>query len=192
MIGGTPTYWRTNDRDAKGPTQPLAANQESFEKVYPEYDMISPWLVGRFKDNSGADNQLATLMQDKAYCDARKIKYLPVIFPGFSWSQWNPGNPNDAPRNGGEFMWRQARNIKSLGVNSMYFAMFDEYDEGTAILKAATDWSMIPTDQYFLTTSADGIWCSSDFQLRVAGPAIKIWLEILEKEVDFPIVALLI
>ncbi len=174
VIGGTPTYWRTNDRDAKGPTQPLAANQESFEKVYPEYDMISPWLVGRFKDNSGADNQLATLMQDKAYCDARKIKYLPVIFPGFSWSQWNPGNPNDAPRNGGEFMWRQARNIKSLGVNSMYFAMFDEYDEGTAILKAATDWSMIPTDQYFLTTSADGIWCSSDFQLRVAGAAIEL------------------
>jgi len=174
VIGGTPTYWRTNDRDAKGPTQPLAANQESFEKVYVEYDMISPWLVGRFKENSGADNQLGTLLQDKAYCDLRKIKYLPVIFPGFSWSQWNPGDPNAFPRNAGEFMWRQARNIKSLGVNSMYFAMFDEYDEGTAIMKAATDWSMIPTDQYFLTTSADGIWCSSDFQLRVAGAAIEM------------------
>jgi hypothetical protein len=174
VIGGTPTYWRTNDRDAKGPTQPLAANQESFEKVYVEYDMVSPWLVGRFKENSGADNQLVTLMQDKAYCDVRKIKYLPVIFPGFSWSQWNPGDPNAFPRNAGEFMWRQARNIKSLGVNSMYFAMFDEYDEGTAIMKAATDWSMIPTDQYFLTTSADGIWCSSDFQLRVAGAAIEM------------------
>ena len=174
VIGGTPTYWRTNDRDAKGPTQSLAVNQESFENVYVEYDMISPWLVGRFKDNSGADSQLGILIQDKAYCDARKIKYLPVIFPGFSWSQWNPGDPNAFPRNAGEFMWRQARNIKSLAVNSMYFAMFDEYDEGTAIMKAATDWSMIPTDQYFLTTSADGIWCSSDFQLRVAGAAVEM------------------
>ena len=174
VIGGTPTYWRTNNRDAKGPTQPLPANQESFENVYVKYDMISPWMPGRFKDNAGADNQLITMIADKGYCDTRNIKYLPVIFPGFSWSQWNPGDPNAFPRNAGEFMWRQARNIKSLGVNSMYFAMFDEYDEGTAIMKAATDWSTIPTDQYFLTTSADGIWCSSDFQLRVAGAAIEM------------------
>ncbi len=174
VIGGTPTYWRTNNRDAKGPTQPLPANQESFENVYVKFDMISPWMPGRFKDNAGADNQVSTQMADKAYCDSRNIKYLPVIFPGFAWSQWNPGSPNDAPRNAGELMWRQARNIKSLGVNSMYFAMFDEYDEGTAIMKAATDWSMIPTDQYFLTTSADGIWCSSDLQLRVAGAAIEM------------------
>jgi hypothetical protein len=174
VIGGTPTYWRTNTRDAKGPSQTLPADQESFENVYVKYDMISPWMPGRFKDNAGADNQLITMIADKAYCDARNIKYMPVIFPGFSWSQWNPGDPNAFPRNAGEFMWRQARNIKSLGVNSMYFAMFDEYDEGTAIMKAATDWSMIPTDQYFLTTSADGIWCSSDFQLRIAGASIEM------------------
>jgi len=174
VIGGTPTYWRTNNRDAKGPSQPLLADQESFEKVYVEYDMISPWMPGRFRDLAGVDNQLSTQIADKAYCDARSIKYLPVIFPGFGWSQWNEGSPNSAPRIAGEFMWRQARNIKNLGVNSMYFAMFDEYDEGTAIMKAATDWSMIPTDQYFLTTSADGIWCSSDFQLRVAGAAIEM------------------
>ena len=174
VVGGTPTYWRTNNRDAKGPTQPLPANQESFENVYVKYDMISPWMPGRFKDNAGADNLVGTQLADKAYCDSRNIQYLPVIFPGFAWSQWNTGSPNDAPRNAGELMWRQARNIKSLGVNSMYFAMFDEYDEGTAIMKAATDWSMIPTDQYFLTTSADGIWCSSDFQLRVAGAAIEM------------------
>ena len=174
VIGGTPTYWRTNNKDAKGPTQTLPANQESFEQVYIEYDMISPWMPGRFKDNAGADNQLSTSTADKTYCDARNIKYMPVIFPGFAWSQWNEGNVNWAPRNAGEFMWRQARNIKSLGVGSMYFAMFDEYDEGTAIMKNATDWSMIPTDQYFLTSSADGIWCSSDFQLRVAGAAVEM------------------
>jgi hypothetical protein len=174
VIGGTPSRWRTNDRDAKGPSQPLAADQESFENVYIKYDMISPWMPGRFRTEAEADAFYSILAADKAYCDARNIKYFPVIFPGFSWSQWNSGSANSAPRNAGEFMWRQARNIKSLGVNSMYFAMFDEYDEGTAIMKAATDWTMIPTDQYFLTTSADGIWCSSDFQLRVAGAAIEM------------------
>ena len=56
----------------------------------------------------------------------------------------------------------------------MYFAMFDEYDEGTAIMKAATDWSMIPTDYYFLTLSADGTWLSSDYYLRVAGAATEM------------------
>ena len=174
VIGGTPTYWRTNERDAKGPSQPLAVDQESFALVYPEYDMISPWMPGRFKDNAGADSQLSVLSADKTYCDARGIKYMPVLFPGFAWSQWNTGSVNSAPRNGGDFMWKQARNIKSLGVSSMYFAMFDEYDEGTGIMKNATDWSMIPTDQYFLTSSADGIWCSSDFQLRVAGASIEM------------------
>lgn len=174
VIGGTPTYWRTNTRDAKGPSQALLADQESFEKVYPEYDMISPWMPGRFKDLAGADNQVSTMAADKSLCDGLKIKYLPVIFPGFAWSQWNAGLVNSAPRNGGEFMWRQALNIKKTGFNAMYFAMFDEYDEGTGIMKNATDWTMIPTDQYFLTSSADGIWCSSDFQLRVAQATIEM------------------
>ncbi len=187
VIGGTPTYWRTNERDAKGPSQPLLADQESFELVYPEYNMISPWMPGRFKDNAGADSQVSRMSADKTYCDTRNIKYMPVIFPGFAWSQWNAGAVNDAPRNGGEFMWRQAYNIKNLGVNSMYFAMFDEYDEGTAIMKNATDWSMIPTDQYFLTSSADGIWCSSDFQLRVAGAAVEMLKGTKAKTITVPI-----
>ena len=53
----------------------------------------------------------------------------------------------------------------------MYIAMFDEYDEGTAIAKAAEDSSMIPTNQYFLTLDADGVHLSSDFYLRLAGAA---------------------
>ena len=56
----------------------------------------------------------------------------------------------------------------------MYFSMFDEYDEGTALLSAATDYSMLPTDAYFLTTSADGRWLSSEFYLRLAGDAAQM------------------
>ena len=174
VIGGTPTWWRTGERDSKGPTQPLAINQESFEPVYKTYDMISPWLPGRFYDTVGADLFWQKMIADKTYCDSLNIKYLPVILPGSAWSQWNVGIPNAAPRRAGEFMWHQATNIKRLGVNSMYIAMFDEYDEGTAILKNATDWTMIPTNQYFLTSSADGLWCSSDFQLRVTKAAIEM------------------
>ena len=177
VIGGTPRSWRTGTRDSKGTAQTstIPGDKENFEPVYQSYDMISPWMVGRIKNNTEADAMLtSTMIPDKTYLDARNIDYMPVIFPGFAWSQWNDGDVNATPRNAGDFMWKQARNITSLGVTSMYFAMFDEYDEGTAIMKNATDWSMIPTDQYFLTSSADGIWLSSDFQLRVAGASIEM------------------
>jgi hypothetical protein len=171
VIGGVPTWWRTETGDSK----------PNFISAYNEYDMLSPWLVGRFGNNADANAMLANPMQDdRKYCDQRGIAYMPVLFPGFAWSQWNgaptgtSGQVNEAPRNAGEFMWQQAKNIKSLGVQQMYFAMFDEYDEGTALMKAATDWTMIPTDQFFQTTSIDGYWLSSDFQLRVAKAAIEM------------------
>jgi Secretion system C-terminal sorting domain len=176
VIGGLPRSWRAGNKDSKGlaQTSTLPGDQENFEPVYSAYDMISPWMVGRIRTNADSDGMVSTMTGDKSYCDTRSIDYMPVIFPGFAWSQWNNGDVNWAPRNAGDFMWRQAYNIKNVGVSNMYFAMFDEYDEGTAIMKNATDWTMIPTDQYFLTSSADGIWCSSDFQLRVAGASVEM------------------
>ena len=162
VIGGVPTNWRTESGDSK----------PGFMEAYKAYDMVSPWTPGRYKNISGSDSfKNNYIVPDKVFCDANKLDYLPVLFPGFGWSNWNNGAPNSTPRLAGEFLWRQAYNIKSSGINQMYFAMFDEYDEGTATMKAATDWSMIPTNQYFLTLSADGIWVSSDFYLRVAGAA---------------------
>jgi len=177
VIGGVPRGWRTGTSDSKGVTQPatVPGDNENFLPVYESLNMISPWMPGRIRDNASADNLFASTMSpDKTYCDSRGIQYMPVNFPGFAWSQWKDGDVNWAPRNAGEFMWRQATNIKKLGVKNMYFAMFDEYDEGTAIMKNATDWSDIPTNQYFLTASADGLWLSSDFQLRVAGAAVEM------------------
>ncbi len=58
--------------------------------------------------------------------------------------------------------------------NFVYIAMFDEYDEGTAIAKMASDYFDIPKNQYFVTNSADGYWLSPDFQLRVVSEAIKM------------------
>ncbi|MCX6326906.1 MAG: T9SS type A sorting domain-containing protein [Bacteroidia bacterium] len=162
VIGGVPTNWRTESGDSK----------PGFIEAYKTYDMVSPWTPGRYKNISGCDSHKTSfILPDKAFCDANNLDYLPVLFPGFSWSTWNIGAPNSIPRQAGEFLWRQAYNIRSTGINQMYFAMFDEYDEGTAIMKAATDWSMIPTNQYFVTLSADGIWVSSDFYLRVASAA---------------------
>jgi hypothetical protein len=162
VIGGVPTNWRTSSGDSK----------PGFLEAYKRYDMISPWTPGRYKNISGSDNyRVNYLVPDKKFCDDNKLDYMPVLFPGFAWSTWNTGEPNAFPRLAGDFLWRQAYNIVQTGIGQMYFAMFDEYDEGTNLMKSATDWSMIPTDQYFLTLSADGIWVSSDFYLRLAGAA---------------------
>ncbi len=165
VIGGVPTNWRTSTGDSKA----------GFNNVYLAYDMISPWSVGRFRDTTGADNFRDNyIVPDLAYCNANDILYQPVIFPGFAWSNWNGGPRNEIPRSKGEFLWRQAYNIRQSGISNGYIAMFDEYDEGTAIAKQADSYYAIPGNQYFLTTSADGTYLSGDFYLRLAGKATRL------------------
>jgi hypothetical protein len=57
----------------------------------------------------------------------------------------------------------------------LYNAMFDEVDEGTAILKGCTKKSLAPSDGYWLTFDADGYNnLPSDWYLRLAGLANKM------------------
>jgi hypothetical protein len=166
VIGGVPTNWRTGTGDSR----------PGYSDVYKAFDMISPWTVGRFSGLSGADDYKDDyLVPDLAYCNTYGMTYMPVVFPGFAWSNWVPGYAqNQIPRIRGEFMWRQVYNIESLSIPSVYMAMFDEYDEGTALLSMADSYFMIPTNQYFLTSSADGTYISSDFYLRLTGKATKV------------------
>jgi hypothetical protein len=178
VIGGVPTNWRTESGDSK----------PGFLEAYKTYDMVSPWTPGRYRTLSNVNSHKTNyLIPDKAFCDANALGYLPVVFPGFAWSTWKDGEPNSIPRLAGEFLWRQAYNIADIGIKQIYFAMFDEYDEGTNIMKAATDWSMIPTDQYFLTLGADGTWVSSDFYLRLTGAATEMAKSINPPSASFSI-----
>lgn len=159
VIGGVPTYWREGRNDSRS----------GFMNGYLSFDMLSPWLVGRFSNHNEAQYFFGLEQQDKAFCDQHQIDYMPVLFAGFGWATWNPGSLNQAPRLAGEFLTEQAVAARQAGCENLYFAMFDEYDEGTALLSMATDYTMIPTDAYFLTSSADGVWLSSDYYLRLAG-----------------------
>ena len=169
VIGGVPRGWR----DLSGNSQ-----KGRYDEVYRAFDMISPWVVGAFPNYpTNVDNHRNTLTRDKEECDRLGIDYQPVVYPGFAWSQLKGGNsdvPNEQPRRAGDLFWRQAHNINDLGIPNMYLAMFDEYDEATAYMKAATDFTEIPTDQYFLTLSTDGYWLSSDFYLRAAQAASRM------------------
>ncbi|MXV17232.1 glycoside hydrolase family 71/99-like protein [Hufsiella ginkgonis] len=154
-------------RDWRGDATNLSAYYAS--------NMISPWSVGTFNSLAAADNYASIMQNDLAICNGRNIDYQPVVFPGFAWSNWKPGTPkNEVPRLHGDFMWRQFANIRNQGIPNVYVAMFDEYDEATAIAKAAENSSMIPTNQYFLTLNADGVNCSSDFYLRLTGDGARM------------------
>jgi hypothetical protein len=143
--------------------------------------MISPWHVGTFGLTT-VGSWATKIKNDMVHCKNLGIAYMPVLWPGFSWRNWKPGyedKPNHHPRMHGDFMWNQFYQAKvkftEAGMTATtYVAMFDEYDEGTAIAKAAENASMIPTNQWFLTLDYDGVACSSDFYLRLVGDAAKM------------------
>jgi hypothetical protein len=134
---GVPCYWRALDRD----TIPDAKLHEIIAMA----DVVSPWAVGRFGTPQDAAKRVETLLRpDLAWCRERGIEYLPVAFPGFSWHNLQRSRGQEAkfdqvPRLGGKFLWSQAITAKEAGASSLYIAMFDEVDEGTAIFKTSQD-----------------------------------------------------
>ncbi|PIU32372.1 MAG: xylosidase [Syntrophobacteraceae bacterium CG07_land_8_20_14_0_80_61_8] len=179
VVGGVPRNWL---RGAAGGVKP------GFRGVFRSLDMIVPWTVGGLKDPEDVNQWLrGNLLPDAVYCAANGIVYQPVLYPGFAWSNWNGGVPNQVPRRSGELFWEQARAVRRAGIGTAYIAMFDEYDEATAIAKAATDSALIPIDQYFLTLSADGIFVSADFYLRLAGRITQMLQQALPPTAAVPI-----
>jgi hypothetical protein len=144
LIGGVPTNWRTGGEDSRSEPQ--------WAQVYRSFDVISPWTVGRFGDIPGVDNFVRThVLPDIAETHRLGIGYMPVIFPGFSWSnlQSSRGNMqhakfNQIPRRCGNFMWRQVHDLLSANVEMLYAAMFDEVDEGTALFPVESTESKLP------------------------------------------------
>jgi hypothetical protein len=146
----------------------------SWSPIFKQMDVISPWTVGAFADDAGADNFLhGSIEPDLKVTKALGIDYLPIAFPGFSWHNLQSGNSpvNVFPRRGGRFYWHQVSNIVGAGANVLFTAMFDEVDEGTAMIKAAPSQASTPAVGSFLTLDADGERLSSDFYLRLGGAA---------------------
>ena len=143
--------------------------------------MISPWTVGRFRDDAGADRYRTDLLEpDMAEVRRLGIDYMPVVFPGFSWvnlmtfrkeAEQRRATLNSIPRRCGQFYWRQVENTLRAGATMLYGAMFDEVDEGTAMFKIVANPKDLPADPPFVTLDADGCALPSDWYLQLAGKA---------------------
>ena len=167
VMGGLPTYWRTLNNDAQ--------SDPAWSAVFRSFDILSPWAVGRYSDDAGADNfRVNLILPDMTAVAAAGREYMPVIFPGFSWHNLNAGPLNQIPRRAGAFYWRQAYNAVRSGCTMVYGAMFDEVDEGTAMYKLAPTAQELPAQGTFVPLNIDGTSLPSDWYLRLANEAGKM------------------
>ena len=166
LVGGVPAHWRTLDGDS--------STDAAWGPVYRSFDVLSPWTVGRFGDDAGADAYRATMAADLAAVTAAGRRYMPVVFPGFSWHNLEGGASNEIPRRGGAFYWRQVWNAVGAGATMLKTAMFDEVDEGTAMFKLVPTAADLPIGATFVPLDAEGEALSSDFYLRVGGAATAL------------------
>lgn len=170
LIGGCQWFWRTE-------------TNEDWAKVFRRFDVISPWNVGNYATMNG-QRHASTGYWKQDLNEAKNVgmNYLPVIYPGFGWTnlQGPRTAKDDLPRLGGEFFWKQFSMAADLGIDMAYIAMFDEVDEGTAIFKVTND---PPKPGRFVTY--EGL--PSDWYLRLTGEGTKLIRGEIENQNAIPI-----
>ncbi|MCU0779397.1 MAG: glycoside hydrolase family 71/99-like protein, partial [Akkermansiaceae bacterium] len=115
VIGGIPNVWST-----------LSA---AWQTHIAKYDGVLVWQ--------------STSTSEVSFFNNRGQDYYPHIWPGFSWAHLKkqPANPPTqyTDRNGGQFYWDKGRTWINAGADRLFIGMFDEYDEGTAIMPMTDD-----------------------------------------------------
>ena len=108
ILVGVPTHWRTLTIDAVSDTRLL--------ELVKQADIVHPWLVGRF-DNNTYEPYRKSIEEDIKWCKANGKDYMPVLFPGFSWHNMKKDAPqNMIPRLGGRFFWKQVKGAVDAGA----------------------------------------------------------------------------
>lgn len=157
LIGGCQWHWR-NETDAE------------WARAFRRLDVISPWNVGNYSVADGKKVASTGYWQaDMDEASKHDAGYLPVIYPGFGWTNLTAECPAQAtiPRRGGDFFWEQFVTASRLDTGMAYVAMFDEVDEATAIFKVS---NAPPTQARFQTF--EGL--PSDWYLQLAGEGTKV------------------
>ena len=114
--GGVPINWQSQWSKESG--------------VYTNYNAIEAWHSSSYAS-------------DIQKCASFGATYWPILWPGFSWSnEQNETNKNGAfkDRFSGMRYWTNVFNVMATpGVSNLFVGMFDEYDEGTAIMPMSDD-----------------------------------------------------
>jgi hypothetical protein len=161
LVGGGDWDWRRNP-------------DPQWQAFLRRFDAYSPWNVGNISWDERRVSHASTgyWAEDKRECERRGMLWLPVVYPGFSWDNLKqlPTGASSIPRRGGKFLWEQFHALSRLGADSVCVAMFDEVDEGTAILKVT---NTPPKQGRFVTYEG----MPSDWYLRLVGEGTRMLRE---------------
>ncbi|HKK63945.1 MAG TPA: glycoside hydrolase family 71/99-like protein [Bacteroidales bacterium] len=181
---GVPTYFRTLDKDCL----PDPYLHEVIESV----DIVLPWMVQRFTPlvHKPMDHLRDHVIADIKWCGEHGVDYVPIAYPGFSWRNLSLNKPELAkytaygaiPRLGGRFYWDQIVTHIKAGAEMIYVAMFDEIDEGTAIMKVS-DNPPNSEDAHFVDN--DGM--PSDHFLWLTGQGAKMLRDEIPVRTEMPV-----
>ncbi len=177
---GVPTYFRELNKDC--------LPDPYLHDIIKSVDIVLPWMVQRFTPlvHKPLDHIRDHVIEDLKWTKKYGIDYAPIAYPGFSWRNLSLSNKGLArhtaygaiPRLGGAFYWDQISAHISAGAEMIYVAMFDEIDEGTAIMKVSDN---PPNNDKAHFVDNDGM--PSDHYLWLTGTAAKM----LRKEIPFSI-----
>ncbi|MCU0786872.1 MAG: glycoside hydrolase family 71/99-like protein [Verrucomicrobia bacterium] len=143
LIGGVHSSWESNT---------------GWYDHYQKYDQLLAWMERTRTD----------LVSQKARLDGWGMKILPHAWPGFSWNnlQMTVFPQSYTARAGGAFYWDRLYNAVAIGADQIFLGMFDEYDEGTAIMPMSDNHPDIHTGwgHYLDNEGRDPFW-----YLRLSG-----------------------
>jgi hypothetical protein len=174
---GVPTYFRELERDT--------VSDSYLHEIMAQADIILPWMVGRFRSSSVEEKKRYgdSVRDDIHWCSERGLDYVPCVYPGFSWYNLKKGRNRlgSIPRRQGRFYWGLIHASIGAGAKMLYVAMFDEIDEGTAIMKCSNspprngsttflDYEGMPSDHYLWLTGQGGKMLRGDMPLAETMP----------------------
>ncbi len=181
---GVPTYFRELDKDCL-PDPYLHTLIESA-------DIVLPWMVQRFTPLLHQDELRYRdhVMADIKWTKEHGVDYVPLVYPGFSWHNLSKSNPGLArhtaygaiPRVGGKFYWDLMYNAINAGAEMIYVAMFDEIDEGTAIIPVRDN---PPNGKDAEFVSNDGV--APDHYLKLTGLGAKMLRKEIPLQSEMPV-----
>jgi hypothetical protein len=110
---------------------------------------IPPAWVDHYKKNNGVLFWMSkSYDEDQSRCRSWGVDYYPHVWPGFSSSNLKHRQTDDPaafqPRGAGSFLTAQLDAVQKAGCDHLFVGMFDEYNEGTAIMPMTDDAPATP------------------------------------------------
>ncbi len=158
LVGGGDWNWRVNP-------------DPEWQRFLRRLDAYSPWNIGNYSLDERQRKHASTHTWEGDREALRKagVRWIPTVYPGFGWDNLTRQKPGSSTieRRRGEFYWEQFVKLARMKVDTVYLAMFDEVDEGTAIFKVS---DTPPMEAHFDTLEG----MPSDWYLRLTREGIRM------------------